>query len=200
MNQQINFYQERFHPKRVVLPVKEIYAFMGLTIVLLAVASLMLEVATQHILRLNENLSRQYQTVVKNNEELQSNIVANKVSPELQKAVADANQKLMARKRVLNWVKRSQSEERVLFSAILEGLARHNIEGLWLSEVTVDQKHNYLLLQGHALEPDLLPEFLVTLQKNRQFSGTEFKKIKIEEEESDSGVMKFLLTNKSLEG
>ncbi len=200
MKQEINFYQERFHPKRVILPAKEVYAFLGLTVILLAAASLMLEVAKQHIVRLNEDLARQYQTVVKNNEDLQSKLVSNKVSPELQKAVADASQKLMARKRVLNWVKRSQSEERVLFSAILEGLAQHDIDGLWLSEVTVDQKHNYLLLRGHALEPDLLPVFLINLQKNRQFAGTEFKKIKIEEGESDSGIMNFLLTNKSLEG
>ncbi len=195
MKQQINLYQERFYLKRVVLPAKEMYSLMGLFLVLLAITSIILEVAYHQTSRVKSDLSRQEKTVVASNEKLQLKLTNNKVSPELQVAVLDAERKLLAKKRVLNWVKQSQSEERALFSAILKGLAKNDFDGLWLTEVTVDQKSSYTVLRGNTLEPGFVPAFLAALKKEAEFSGTEFYKMKIEEE-LETGVLSFLLTNK----
>lgn len=196
MKQQINLYQERFHIKRVVLPANEVYGWLGLGLVLLILVSVFLEVAKVQMQRAQADLQHRQQMMTIDNEKLKNSIDTHQVDPQLQEAVADANRKLMARRRVLEWVKRSQSEERVLFSDVLEGLGRRHINGLWLSNVSIDEKGDSMQLMGNALNPKLIPELLAALKQEKAFAGTEFRKIRIEEEKPQSTIMQFLLTTK----
>jgi hypothetical protein len=199
MKQQINLYQERFHLKRVVLPAVEMYALVGIGLALLIMSSIGLHVVKMRIDKVEDQLSRQQQEILASNDQLKLKAEAHKVSLELQKAVADASKKLVARKRVLDWVKRSQSEDRVAFSTLLGGLGRHYTSGLWLSEFKVDQKVGSMRLQGNTLNPELVPMFLASLRKEEAFSGTEFKKIKMEELEVNGRILQFLLSTEQPE-
>jgi Tfp pilus assembly protein PilN len=143
------------------------------------------------------SLARQQQSIQTNNQQLQQQMNAHQVNPDLQKAVAEANKKLLARRRVLDWVSRSQSEERILFSDILAGLGRRHVEGLWLSTVAIDQKGGSMQLQGNTLQPELVAVFLSALKQEKAFTGTEFRKIKIEEQTPQSDAMSFLLTTEA---
>ncbi|MBN1378524.1 MAG: PilN domain-containing protein [Gammaproteobacteria bacterium] len=194
MKQQINLYQEQFRLKRVVLPANEIFALLGIGIVVLILASIVMQVTKNKMTEVQADLARQNQNLTTNNDQLRNKIAEHQVAADLQKSVADANRKLLARKRVLEWVRRSQAEERIRFSALLEGLGRRRINGLWLSEVSIDQKGGSMQLQGNTLNPELVPVFLADLKKEKAFSGTEFRKIKIEEQNSDRRLMQFLLT------
>jgi hypothetical protein len=194
MKQQINLYQERFHLKRVVLPAAQIYALLGLVLILLVAASIGLQFTGHKMRAVQADLTRQQQGMAADNEALMAKAANHRIAPDLQTAVADANRKLLARKRMLEWVKHTQSEQRILFSALLEGLGRQPVNGLWLSEVSIDQIDGAMQLQGNALEPKLVPVFLAALKQEKAFAGTEFKKIKIEKQDPDSNIMKFLLT------
>ena len=197
MKQQINLYQEQFQLKRVVLPANEMFALLGIGVIVLVIASLLMHVAKINMTRIQADLVRQSQSLNANNEKLRIKVSEHQVAPDLQKSVADANRKLLARKRVLDWVRRSQSEERIRFSALLEGLGRRRINGLWLSEVSIDQKGGSMQLQGNVLNPELVPLFLADLKKEKAFTGTEFRKIKIEQQNPDNRLLQFLLTTDS---
>jgi hypothetical protein len=199
MKQQINLYLDRFHIKRVVLPAKTIYASLGLVLILLIATSVVLQFTAYNMHKVQIDLARQQQSLVTGNETLRVSTANRQVSDELQKAVAEANRNLLAKTRMLDWVKTSQSEQRIPFSALLEGLGRQHINGLWLSEVSIDQKGGAMRLQGNALEAKLVPIFLAALKQEQAFTGTEFKKIKIDKQDPDDSVMRFLLTTEQPE-
>ena len=199
MKQQINLYQEQFHLKRVILPAVEIYALLGIGFVLLVLASVLLQVIKMNMSDVQTGLTQQQQIMQTNNQQLQKQINAHQVDPALQQAAADANRKLLARKKVLEWVRRSQAEDRVLFSDILAGLGRRHIEGLWLSTVSIDQKGGFMQLRGNTLQPELVPRFLSALKQEKAFTGTEFRKIKIEEQSAQSSILSFMLSTEPSE-
>ena len=60
------------------------------------------------------------------------------------------------------------------FTSLLVGLSKATIEGVWLSEIVIDNEKNQLHLQGVLLKTELLPEYLQSLRKQPQFQGVDF--------------------------
>jgi len=78
------------------------------------------------------------------------------------------------------------------FSEQLSGLARQDVDKIWLSNISVrDEKQ--LTLQGYATSPDEVPKFIKRLTKESSFSGTRFTSVQISRDETNKSLVAFTL-------
>lgn len=61
------------------------------------------------------------------------------------------------------------------FSRHLIGLARQSFDGLWFTQIMLQQGGSELVLMGRSLEAEYLPQYLQKLSVERVFSGHQFR-------------------------
>jgi hypothetical protein len=64
--------------------------------------------------------------------------------------------------------------------ATLEGLARHQAEGVWLRQVRLEQAGRQVRLAGSAQRPEQVPAYLQLLGNNFVFAGKLFDRLQLE--------------------
>jgi hypothetical protein len=198
MKQQVNLYQEQFHEKHVELPARQIAIVLGgllagMVLVNLALALTNARTATQ--LTASTATLEQLKT---NNDTLQQRLDTQKVDPALEAAVAGANRQLQARRHILQWVDRSQSKREIIFSAMLEGLGRQHVQGLWLTEIDILNSGDDLNLRGSTVNPKLLPEFIGRLKNEPAYVGREFRRVTMSQQD-ETNILNFMLTTRKSE-
>ena len=67
------------------------------------------------------------------------------------------------------------------FSARLSGLARRRTDGVWLARIRLARGGGALTLNGHALVPGLVPDWLDTLRGEPAFAGAAFQTVRIDD-------------------
>jgi hypothetical protein len=73
------------------------------------------------------------------------------------------------------------------FAPVFSGLARHTLEGIWLSGIGVSSAGGEMWLRGQTVEPALVPRLLQTLSEEATFSGRAFRRVSFERRETDRG-------------
>ena len=79
----------------------------------------------------------------------------------------------------------SEQEQKGLSRALI-GLAQSNVDGLWLSEISVSRSG--LSLRGKATDAVLLPEFIQELSDQERFVGYTFQAVNMELDEAQGGL------------
>ncbi len=79
------------------------------------------------------------------------------------------------------------------FSDYMQALAIRTLPGVWLKQISIDQKSGDITLLGRTLNSDLVPLFLAELGKESVFSNIEFKQLKLAKPASDKLNMAFAL-------
>ena len=65
------------------------------------------------------------------------------------------------------------------FSVYLEALARQHVTGTWLTRIEVTQGGSAIGLRGHALAPELVPEYIQRLNREPVFKGKMFSQLSL---------------------
>jgi hypothetical protein len=65
------------------------------------------------------------------------------------------------------------------FSVYLEALARQHVTGTWLTRIEVTQGGSAIGLSGHALAPELVPEYIQRLNREPVFKGKMFSQLSL---------------------
>ena len=65
------------------------------------------------------------------------------------------------------------------FSTILTGLARQDVDGLWLTRIELDEAGAHVALEGRALEAEEIPRFLRRLGREPAFEDRRFRQLEI---------------------
>lgn len=111
------------------------------------------------------NLQQQVQT-------LGQAVAARKPNPALHDEIAALRAGVDQRREVLAYVGRGSGETAPGFSAMLQGFARQDIEGVWL--VGFGLSHGGLEIRGRLLDPALLPRYIARLNDDPAFAGRHF--------------------------
>lgn len=64
-------------------------------------------------------------------------------------------------------------------SVYLEALARQHVTGTWLTRIEVAQGGTAIGLDGHALAPELVPEYVERLHREPVFKGKVFSQLRL---------------------
>jgi Tfp pilus assembly protein PilN len=65
------------------------------------------------------------------------------------------------------------------FVAPLQAFGRASTEGVWLTGLTLDNRHGSMVLEGRALDASRIPALLQTLKAEPYFAGTTFSAIEV---------------------
>lgn len=104
-------------------------------------------------------------------------------SPELKKELARLNVDLVSKKRFQTLLGQLHSDTRIQFSSILEGLSEQAVDGLWLTRIQSDTAIRSVILEGEALSPDRVPQYLKGLGQESAYVGAQFDQLQLQETE-----------------
>lgn len=98
---------------------------------------------------------------------------------ELQAQIKELSAEIALRRKALARLKQGAEGRRTGFAAALEGLARRNVQGLWLSRLVLSGSSD-MTLEGTALDADLVPRYLHGLSADPSLAGEHFDELVIE--------------------
>ncbi|HEX7026712.1 MAG TPA: PilN domain-containing protein [Gammaproteobacteria bacterium] len=194
MKQQINLYQEQFREKPVTLPARQMAMIAGGLLAVMTVVSGGMGWMNQQAAQRHAELSGSTEALKQANDQLQAKLTGQAVEPALAAGVEEAARQLQARQKIMQWMEKSQENLAVPFSALLEGLSRQHVQGLWLTFIGIENGGQGLHLQGSSLDPKLIPDFLGRLKNETAYQGREFRKVMMRADENDPAVLNFALT------
>lgn len=84
------------------------------------------------------------------------------------------------------------------FSGFLDDLADHQVRGMWLSQIRLDQGGRRIQLKGLTTDPGHVPLFLAALSEGPSFAGHRFDGFELQEIES--GLLEFVINGPEGEG
>ena len=82
------------------------------------------------------------------------------------------------------------------FSRHLRALAKQNVDGLWLTQITLSGTGDKTSLQGRARQPELVPSYVKSLAGERPFAAQRFQQFQINRpEEVTDGTVEFSMNS-----
>jgi len=114
-----------------------------------------------------------------------------RADPALKRQLALLQAKMAEKQSLLRTVKGIGVGGAIGFSSYLEGLARQDIEGLWLTRIDLLEGGGKVGLHGMVTKADQLPVFLRKLSAESAFGGTEFDVFKLQHSTEAPALMSF---------
>jgi hypothetical protein len=100
-------------------------------------------------------------------------------SPALQGELAETETRLASLRQVAGVLDRGELGNTDGYSEYFKALARQNVEGLWLTAVSVGAAGNEIGVRGRALDAALLPGYLGRLAHEKTMQGKAFGSLQI---------------------
>jgi Tfp pilus assembly protein PilN len=179
MSQQINLFNPAFEPQKMLFSALAMAQVLG--VVLLAVTAL----AVYGKLRV-DGLEQQAQAGARALQKKQERLarVSTEFAPrQPSSALADeltaAQAQLSTLRQVAGVLDRGELGNTQGYSEYFKALARQNVDGLWLTAVTIGGAGSEIGVRGRALDPALLPGYLNRLTREKSMQGKAFGSLHI---------------------
>ena len=187
MQQQVNFYQDRFAFARQIFGAKTL--LIGCGVIMLA----MLVIYVLALYKLSSVTSElqlvigQEKATVERLQNLRSTITAASGEKNLSERLEDATHLLREKELVLSLVRGSTLGDARGFSRYLRSLANRDTDGLWLTHISISALGDKTRLQGEALRAELVPAYLQSLVEEPPFAEQRFHQFQIDGPEEPTG-------------
>ncbi|MDX1635740.1 MAG: PilN domain-containing protein [Marinobacter sp.] len=192
MIQRVNLYTDDLKPRREPVRAATLLwssvAVLALVVVAAVIARLDAAGAGDRLQALNAQVSELEQEA----QRLTAKVEAQQPDPALEATVAELNQAINQRQRLLAEVERLVDYEDAGFSPYMAALARRVPEQLWLTGFQVDLLNNQLSLAGRTRVGGQVPLYLEQLGQEPVFSGRRFEQLSLKRDDS-SGWIEFLI-------
>jgi len=203
MVQRINLYQERFRHRRDYTDARHLGAGLLLVALVLAGVSGFMAWRAQNAQARAADLAEQRDAVQQQLTSLREEVEQAREAREAREPSADQaglRAELAAKKRLLEYLKRGPLANRDGFSGHLAGLARRQVDDLWLRRIALKAGGTSLQLAGSTLGPEQVPAFIGRLAETPAFQGHTFRTLRIERAEEDATRLEFLLSSDRSDG
>lgn len=179
MKQQINLYQSQFHIQPNPLSPQRIGIGFSVLLVVLAVVYGLLSYSVSsgrgELARAQADQAKMAEQMA----ELQKLAGPKEKSQLLENEVQRLETERSRKMPLMDFFSAESSKNVQGFSPSLSALARQHLEGMWLQRIILADGGTRMLLEGSALQPELVPRYLGGLAKDGAFSGLEFNKFVI---------------------
>lgn len=119
-------------------------------------------------------------------------------NPELDREVAALERDVAFRRRLMNTIAPEGRAPQGNFAEHLSGLARQHIDGMWLTEIQLQQGGQQMALLGQTKEPEYVPQYLQKLSGEAVFEGHRFRVLRIHVPEDRKDLHAFELRAKEV--
>jgi Fimbrial assembly protein (PilN) len=191
INQQVNLFQPIFRKERKLLSFK---VLLQASAAVLGVLVLLFGWSLQQTRQVEGDLAQLQQREAKFTAQLtavSARLAGMKINTAPQLALANLEQELKARQKVVAVLTRVRDSYTKGVSGYLESFSRQAPKGVWLTGFTVQAGGEGLVIRGGALKPALVPTFLQQLSSESVLQGTEFGLMQIQREEPDARFVDF---------
>ena len=180
MRQQINLYQPIFRRERRVFSAVAIAQAGGLVLAGLALMYAYGRVQLERLEAQRARLEAQVTERAARVEQLARQYPPRRRDPGLERRVAALERELAGKRRVVRGLEGGEFGNVEGLSPYLEALARRPVRGLWLRSIAVGKGGAALLLEGSALDPQLVPRLVQDLGQESPLAGRAFERLLIE--------------------
>lgn len=103
-------------------------------------------------------------------------------------------EQLRRRENALSGLAEQLGEASQGFSEPLASLSSHDLEGIWLSRIILQDSRKHLNLEGFARQPDLIPHYLSQLEGS-VFEGLSIQNLSIQQAPNDKTLWRFSIAD-----
>ncbi|MFT5521056.1 MAG: Tfp pilus assembly protein PilN [Enterobacterales bacterium] len=195
MKQQVDFYTEEFKPKKELLTLDNMLVvwIAGIVIVL---ALYNLEYKKTQISTKNLEMSEAREQHQKNQlNSLQANFSERGDSLVLEKTFQDMKASLDQRNYVLSQLSQRADGMRNGIAGLMENLALITVDGLWLTNISVNQ--GQLSVQGITNDAEKVPQLIQKLQEISSLKDKRFSRLEIKTMEDNPRLLTFTLQSEN---
>lgn len=207
MNQQINLYNPALERKRDLASLPMAAGLWAACLVLLAMLMVGFTVRTNNLESSRVAAETERDRVRAELDRLSAQLAARQPNPELAAEVERLDNALASRQEVVALLQAGVIGDRTGFSEHLKAFARQSFNGLWLTGVKVAAAGQDVVLEGRALQPQLVPNYLRRLNREDVMQGQAFAELEIrrpaakdEDGEDDVNYVEFRLSTLALQG
>lgn len=185
MNQQINLYQPIFRKEKIIFSARTIVGLALGLIVLLILWSILVD---QRIAALEAELDRQEaaeQRAVEQISRLRENMPPSEPDATLRTRVEQLRDRRRALQASLQALQRTTPAAEAELRPRFDALARQVPEGVWLTALRVAEQGRSVTIEGRALEPRLVPDYLSGLSTVGLLDGLGFRQVRLDARAED---------------
>jgi hypothetical protein len=184
VSQQINLYNPDFERKRDLLSLPGAVSAWGVSALIVAVVVVAMSVRTGN---LEHNLAEA--TAERDSAQAETNrfagqLASRKPNFELAQQVARLEVELASRKEVVSTLGTGVIGNTRGFSGYLSAFARQSFSGIWLTGLRVAAAGKDVVLEGRAVRPELVPNYLQRLNREDVMQGHAFAELEIRRPEA----------------
>ncbi len=194
MSQQVNLYQPIFRRQKILFSARTLLIMSaGFAVILLLWSTLI----GQRVSTLEAELARQQQSEQRALEQLSR---VREALPEavpgddLQERIDDLEQRRRELRASLQGLTEARPAASAQLPERLAALARRQPDGMWMTELRLDERSGDLVLRGRALSGALIPAFLADLSREPLIRGTGFSQVRLEAATDDFPGVHFLVS------
>lgn len=168
----------------------QLVAVVGVVMVVIAVFLAVGKSAIQSEL---DTISAEQKAVETQLKSLQTKKAGLEHNPALDSDIASLQREVKFRRRLLAAIDPEKKPLQQGFADHLSGLARQHIDGMWFTEIHLQQGGQQLALMGRTRAPEYVPRFLQKLSGEEAFAGHQFRVFKMSVAEEREGQLYFEL-------
>ncbi|MBI5463258.1 MAG: hypothetical protein HY941_13820 [Gammaproteobacteria bacterium] len=190
MHQQINLFQPVFRREAKVFSARALAQVLGLALVLIVAGVALLQLQLGRHTSTRDLLDAQYRTLEKQISALEVKADAGQL------ASLDARIKTLETQLADGSVELAEIQQQVVarsagFAALFTALARHPLNGLWLTGIQL--RDDILELKGATVDPELLPRYLAALTEDADLARWSLTTVQMERSAETPGQVQFTL-------
>lgn len=179
MSQQINLYNPALYPKKELLTPGFMVTMGLLLILLLGSYAGYVQQQTSQLLRQRDDLLAQVKQEQDKMVQMSQQYPPLKPSKALQDEITATEDKVHQRQKILEVLKGGGLGGNKGFSGLMQAFARQNVNGLWLVGFSANSTGDQMRINGRALTPDMIPEYLRKLSAEQSLRGREFTSLQV---------------------
>ena len=193
--QQINLYTQDLRPKKLILPLAHIVAVVAvilfIQIVFTAYSQYQVAAIEAKLPSMQASVDQlQQQTVEK-----EAKLNAMRKDPSLVALNQRLTKRLMARRQLISMLDSLSVANQLPFSNLMRGLARHQVDFLWLTQIQFADGGHKVGLKGKTLQAESVPHYLQMLRGETLFLGRTFDLFQLASDEEHEKLLHFTLSS-----
>jgi hypothetical protein len=193
--QQVNLYQPLFRKRKIPFAAATIGKILGLLVLvyILIYGAFQWQVSSldEQLQQAEERRDALQERVAKLREQLPNREPSLTLQQRLEQLAAQRK----ASQDVLTKLNEEMQQTAIPFSSYFTGLARQDMNGLWLSSIRIGAAGEELQLGGGVSRPELVPKFLAKLSAEAAFQGRTFQVLQLNRQEQEPYIEFSLLTS-----
>jgi hypothetical protein len=179
VSQQINLYNPALYPKKELLTAG-FMAMMGMLLILvLGAYAGYLQQQTSRLMQQRDELVKQAQAEQEKMLQVVQQFPVRQPSKALQDEIAGMEDKIYQREKIFAVLKSGAIGSSKGFSGLMQAFARQNMNGVWLTGFSANGAGDQMRINGRALMPDMIPEYLKKLSTEQSLRGRVFTGLQV---------------------